>query len=44
MGSDHLAVSSQVTEKTVESGDRRIDESGDLPAGIGKPQAWLTMG
>ncbi len=48
MGSDRGFVSSQVTDKTVESGDRRIDESGDLQAGIGKPQAWheghLTMG
>ena len=38
----------QVTNKRVESGDRRTDESGDRRAVIGMPQAWheghLTVG
>jgi hypothetical protein len=39
---------SQVTNSCIESGDRRIDESGDRQAGIVGPQTWreghLTIG
>ena len=34
------STASQVTNLVVESGDRRIDESGDRRAAIGTPQAW----
>lgn len=48
MGSDHPICVESGDRQDRRVSDHRIDESGDLRAGIGKPQAWheghLTMG